>query len=556
MITDDIKAKLDIVDYIAKSVPLKKAGKHWKACCPFHAEDTASFMVDAARQSWHCYGSCNEGGDIFSFAMKQHGWSFREALLELAKLAGVEIRSSPTRRAQEQHREKLLGLLKAATEGYQKLLKLPVGAEARRYLSAERHLTPETIEAFQIGYAPSEWTRMTAYLRGLGYSDSQLLEAGISARSERGDGLYDFFRDRIIIPIRDTRGRVIALAGRGTEPKYLNGPTTPLFDKSKVLFGYQREACREQVVIVEGYMDAITAQQAGFKNVVAQMGTALTDHHLELLKNSERIILALDGDAAGQAATQRSIATLVRSGRDVRVMMMPDECDPDDVIRETPDRWPQLIEDAEGIAEYIIRTGTTHVKENAPITERYNVAKRLIPLLMACETLPAKWNVQALAAALKLPAEDLMSIAEPVNPEPDIILLEKPSAPLPLLEIEIIAGFMRDQNLYYMAQRTMREWGIPVLSEQDFSDQVRFMFIVFLEALRQYEMDALEYMESTLPPDAWKPLENAVIPPHMELAIQMLRMKRLQREAQELIAAGEQQAAHEILKQRAKLQFG
>lgn len=559
MITDEIKSKLNIVDYIAKTVPLKKSGRHHKALCPFHTEDTASFMVDEAKQSWRCYGSCNEGGDIFAFAMKQHGWSFSEALQELAKLAGVEIKRSPTRRAQEQHREKLLGLFKVATEAYQRLLNMSGGQPAREYLRYQRGLSVDTLNEFQIGYASAEWTRMTDYLKGLGYSDAMLLESGISAKRERGEGLYDFLRDRIVIPICDPRGQVIALSGRtmsGAEPKYLNTTTTALFDKSRTLFGYRREPCRELVVIVEGYMDAIQAQQAGFKNVVAQMGTALTDHHLELLKQSQRIIIALDGDAAGQAATQRSVATLVRSERDVRVVAMPDGRDPDDVIRETPERWPTLLEDAEGIAEYIVRTGCEGVKDNAPIAERFTVAKRLIPLLMACETLPAKWNIQMLAARLKLPAEDLMSIAHPVAPEPEIVLLQKPTQPVPLLEIEIIAGFVRNQDFYNAAQRRMREWGIPVISAQDFSEQVQFMFMVFLEALKQFSMDADEYMETTLPPDAWQVIEKAVVPRDLDLAIQMLRMRRLQREVQELIAAGDHAAAQEVLKQQAKLRHG
>ena len=318
---DEIKSRLDIVAYVNQFVPLKKMGRYHKAPCPFHNEKTASFVVYEDRQAWHCYGACSEGGDIFNFAMKMHGWTFKETLEELGKQAGVTVTPQTSESVQrEKQIEKLRALMKEASHAYQQALlddSVAGANDAREYALVKRGLSRTVIDLFGIGYAPKGWTTLTDYLTGMGYTVEDLIEAGLAVKKEETGRVYDRFRNRLVVPIRDAKGHVVAFGGRildpNDQPKYLNSPQTPLFDKNRVLFGLDLAASSiresETAVIVEGYMDAITAHQYGFRNVVAQMGTALTERQLQLIapRMAKRIVLALDSDNAGQKATVRSL---------------------------------------------------------------------------------------------------------------------------------------------------------------------------------------------------------------------------------------------------------
>jgi DNA primase len=288
-VTDEIKSRLDIVNYIQQFVPLKKAGRSYKACCPFHNEKTPSFVVNPETQTWRCFGSCAEGGDLFSFAQKYHGWAFPEALQELGKLAGVEVQQQSAGQKQQAERlDALRGLMQAAADYYSD--QLQYAGDVMQYVQARRGFNDETIQIYGIGYAPEGWQTTLDYLTQLGYAEDDIVEVGLARRSDTGR-VYDYFRHRLVIPIRDERGRVIGFGARALSdednPKYLNSPQTVLFDKSRTLFGLDRakRAIRdsETAVIVEGYMDVIQAHQAGFLNVVAQMGTAMTEAQLKLL---------------------------------------------------------------------------------------------------------------------------------------------------------------------------------------------------------------------------------------------------------------------------------
>jgi DNA primase len=422
-IAEEIKTKLDIVDYIQRYVPLKRAGRTWKAPCPFHAEKTPSFVVDPERQSWRCFGQCATGGDVFAFAMKQHGWTFSEALQELGKLTGVEVRQqTPEQRAQGERLDHLRGLLGAAADAYHGLLLNPNDREAeatRRYVHEKRGLSDETIQKFAIGYAPPGWNHMLDYLKELGYNEDQIIETGMAIRNDEGR-VYDRFRNRLMIPIRDERGRVTGFGARALNPddnpKYLNSPQTALFDKSRTLFGLDLAkrmiADMGVAVIVEGYMDAIQAHQAGFANVVAQMGTAMTETQLKLIapKWAKKIILALDSDAAGQNATMRSLevarGTLQAdySGRlsvDMRVLHIPDAKDPDDLIRETPERWTELVDNAQPVADFVIEMEIAQLTGDASVQAVESLARRLTPILLASENQAySRENLQKLLTKL------------------------------------------------------------------------------------------------------------------------------------------------------------
>ena len=352
---------------------MKKAGSTYKGLCPFHGEKTPSFVVTPARESWHCFG-CGLGGDIFSFVMQRDSVTFPEALRTLAQRAGVEI--DERTKHEDAHRARLRGVLDSAIAFYHAVLvSSNAGKPALDYLHA-RGFTDATIEAHQLGWAPSGWDQLTRTLAAKrDVRPDELVEVGLASPRQGGrGGVYDKFRARVLFPIRDQNGHAVGLGGRlleGEGPKYLNSPATPLFDKSRTLYlidkakGPIRKS--GQAVIVEGYTDALMAHQAGFDNVVASLGTALTPGQVALLtRYASRIVLAYDVDAAGEKAGGAGMAALVgligelqrdTSGvklEDVRVARLPDGKDPDEVVREAPAAWEAAIAKAKPLLEYLI----------------------------------------------------------------------------------------------------------------------------------------------------------------------------------------------------------
>ncbi|HEY6014102.1 MAG TPA: DNA primase [Candidatus Limnocylindrales bacterium] len=369
----EVKSRLSVVDVVGESVSLKKAGTTYKGLCPFHGEKTPSFVVTPQRESWHCFG-CGLGGDIFSFVMQRDSVPFPEALRTLATRAGVEI--DERTKHEDAHKARLRQVLDHAIAFYHAVLTASnAGKPALEYLR-NRGFTDETIAAHQLGWAPGGWEQMT---RTLGAKrdvrPDELLEVGLASPRQSGrGGVYDKFRSRVIFPIRDQNGHAVGLGGRlleGDGPKYLNSPATPLFDKSRTLYlidkakGPIRKA--GQAVIVEGYTDALMAHQAGFDNVVASLGTALTPGQVALLtRYTNRIALAYDVDPAGEKAGTLGVTSLAgligqlqsdTSGvklEDVRVARLPDGKDPDEVVRESPVAWEAAIAKAKPLVEYLI----------------------------------------------------------------------------------------------------------------------------------------------------------------------------------------------------------
>ena len=370
--TAEVKSKLSVVDVVGESVTLKKAGTTYKGLCPFHGEKTPSFVVTPVRESWHCFG-CGKGGDIFSFVMERDGLSFPEALRTLAGKAGVEIDERTKR--EDARRARLRGVLDTAIAFYHAVLTgSKAGESAHAYLKG-RGFTDATIEAHQLGWAPAGWDVMARQLQAKrDIRPDELVEVGLASPSQRGRGVIDKFRARVLFPIRDQNGHAVGLGGRlleGEGPKYLNSPATPLFDKSRTLYlidkakGPIRRS--GQAVIVEGYTDALMAHQAGFDNVVASLGTALTPNQIGLLtRYANRIALAYDVDAAGEKAGTLGVTALTGligqlqrgdSGvklEDVRVVRLPAGKDPDEVIREAPADWDAGIAKAKPLVEYLI----------------------------------------------------------------------------------------------------------------------------------------------------------------------------------------------------------
>ena len=411
-IAQEIKDKLDIVDVVSDYLPLKRSGRNLSGFCPFHQNTrTPAFYVSPERQTWRCFGACAEGGDVFSFVMKKEGIDFKEALTKLAARANVELPDYRPKSQQQKAVEDRLGdLLEAAADYFhQLLLSAPEAEQARQYIRS-RNLLRRSVTNFKLGYALDRFDACRSHFNGMGYSQQELLDVGLLTENEEKGTVYDRFRNRLIFPIRNVNGRVVGFGARTLEkdgiPKYLNSPQTGLFDKSKLLYGLSaakrdiREA--RQAVIVEGYMDVIRAHEAGFRNVIAQMGTALTETQLRTLKRyTKRFVIALDADEAGVKATMRSLevarATLDRTievsfnpqgllrqeGRlkaDIRVATMPAGKDPDDIISADPTQWVTLISNARPIVTYVIESLTQGL-DLRDGKAKSAVAEQVIPLI-------------------------------------------------------------------------------------------------------------------------------------------------------------------------------
>lgn len=559
-VIDDVKARLDILDVVSGYVSLQKAGRNFKALCPFHQEKTPSFVVFPDTQTWRCFGACGEGGDVFSFVMKKEGWDFGEALRVLAERAGVELKPlTPAQQQQASENERLQGMLEETARFFhEQLLTTPAAQGARDYV-AGRGLRPETVAAFQLGYAPDDWRQALQHLQMLGYTQDEVVEAGVAIRNEQGN-VYDRFRHRLVIPIRDGRGRTAGFGARALEkeavPKYLNSPQGPLFDKSRLLYGLDaaRRAIRETetAVIVEGYMDVLQAHQAGFANVVAQMGTALTEDQLrQLNRYASRLILALDPDAAGLNATMRGlnvaretldgdrVVTFDPRGMmrytgllelDIRVVSLPEGNDPDDLIRREPAAWEALLARAIPVADFVIQQGTAHLTAQSSPQEREQVARVLLPILTATESdIQRSSNIQALARRVRIDERALIQWSRRRQAARTRALpslreqrrLAERSAPAtaptgPPGQSALREGFclrllLEQPERLYAANRLLRELQddnalladvLAPLKAEDFTrPDYQAVFQVLARALDQHEDEPIDYFYAHLSPE-------------------------------------------------------
>ncbi len=580
-VVSEVKARLDIVEVVSAYVPLKKAGRNYKGLCPFHSEKTPSFFVFPETQTWHCFGACGTGGDVFTFIMKAENLDFGEALRLLAARAGVTLKPPRPRDAErEKYLQRLYDILAAAAEYFAQALNSARGAPGREYIAA-RGLNEETVRKFQLGFALDEWRGLSKRLLARGYERQDLEDAGLIVVREDGR-FYDRFRGRVMIPIRDIRGRVIGFGGRVVgdgEPKYLNTPQTPLFNKSHVLFGLDvaKGAIRARgyAVIVEGYMDVLQAHQAGIGNVVASMGTALTEHQLGLLKRmTKRYVLALDPDLAGDKGTLRGLAiarqTLDRQtvpvptargwiryesrlDADIRIMTLPPGKDPDDLIRESPERWAELVEAAIPLVDYYFQVSARDLDLSAA-KGKSEFVRRLAPVIQEIrdeverthyiQKLARMIRVDERAVRTQLRFELRRKRSSPVQmtAEPSADGREEPPF---ALEEYCLTAFIRDPNLYARMNVMLSELALGTLDGDDFERaENRAIFEAWSDenAPREWE----EWV-ATLPPTLQLRLDFLLergkvldeLPPEdlerdLERAVLLLRRRRLERMSRHL----------------------
>lgn len=415
-----IKDRLSIVDVVSQYVKLDRAGQNMRARCPFHAERTPSFIVSPDRGTYHCFG-CGVGGDMFSFIEAIEGIDFKGALKMLAEKAGVELVYSKGEKKDD--KDRLFEAMEAATIFYQ--ARLDEGA--RKYL-LDRGLEVATMSAFRIGWAGDSWTELSDHLRGKKFSEKEIVDAGLAKKGDKG--LTDKFRNRIMFPIADTAGRVVAFSGRTfgpnahpDAPKYLNSPETPLYHKSRILYGFDRakQTIRKHnfAILVEGQLDLILSHQAGWANTVAVSGTAFTVEHSALLKRmSENLVIALDADAAGFKAAARASRAALQQGMHVKVAQLPEGLDPADLIlKEGADAWKKRIRDAKDIITFLLDVLEAHAK--AKDAFRRAVETIVLPFLTDVQSPIAREQYQKeIAKRLGVSESAVASAAKLVKPEP------------------------------------------------------------------------------------------------------------------------------------------
>jgi DNA primase len=521
---EEIKERLDIVEVISPYVRLRKAGRTFKGLCPFHTEKTPSFIVYPDGH-YHCFG-CGASGDVFTFVMRTENLEFREALQLLAERAGVVLESRPQAVAEDKLRPRLRELLAAATQYYHNLLLRSSEAQAARQYVAHRGLTAPTVEGWQLGYALESWDAASNYLLGRGYSLDDLVAAGMVVERQ-GGGYYDRFRHRLLFPIRDAKGNVTGFGARALgdeQPKYLNSPQTLLFDKSATLYGIEhaQEAIRrrDQVIIVEGYMDVLIPHQMGISNVVASLGTALTDRQVRLLKRlSKNIILALDADAAGEEATLRGLEVarealervavpawrpLIRFeyklDADIRILSLPPGQDPDEVVRRSTAEWQHLVETALPIVDFYFQVVTARLDLTSPKGKSAAV-ERLIPLIREVPDPVAQAHyVQKLARLVRMDERQVETQLRRAptgrpwpaagEPPPPTSREPRPSSP----EDYALALLLVEPTLYWQV-------GDLELGPDDFvRTENRETFAAFQTYISQSEWFELEAFRQTLEP--------------------------------------------------------
>lgn len=383
---EEIKSRLSVIDVVGQYLKLQKAGINYRATCPFHSEKKPSFFVSPARQMWHCFG-CGAGGGIFDFVMRIEGIEFGDALRILARKAGVELKREDPRLRTE--RKQLYEICEAATKFFEKQLQEgKTGQEAKQYLLS-RGVTEESMKKWRIGYAPDTWTSLSDFLSLRGYDKEEIVKAGLAIKKEGGSGYFDRFRSRIMFPICDAQGQVVGFSGRVFQTddpaKYVNTPSTLLYDKSRILYGLDKAklAIRKQdaCILVEGQMDAIMVSQAGYENVVATSGTALTPYQLRILKRySENLLTAFDMDVAGDTATKRGIDLAQQEGFQVKVVVMPEGKDPADVTSENPSAFGELVCRARPIIDFYFESAFAHFDAET-LEGKRSIARILLPVL-------------------------------------------------------------------------------------------------------------------------------------------------------------------------------
>jgi len=385
---ETIRERVSLVDLVSSYTKLKKAGSRYAGLCPFHGDKDPSFSVNEDLKLWHCFG-CKRGGDIFSFVMEIENVDFNEAIEMLARRAGITLTPErPVDRKKKEKKDRIRTINELATKYFFKVLTSSKHGEKFLQYLEERNVSKEQIRSFKLGAAFESWDNLLNTLGKKGFSPAEIASAGLAIRRERGDGFYDRFRNRLIFPLFNVVGDVVGFAGRAygdDMPKYLNTPETPLFDKSRLLYGLDRAKRHLEsagAIITEGYMDVIALHGAGLENAVASMGTALTGAHVDLLRRyTSSVTLSYDSDFAGDSASMRGIEMLVRAEMDVRVVSLPEGEDPDSVVQKGGrEAFEEYLDGAADYFDFFLSTHRRRTGSEKP-SQKSEIIRQMAPLI-------------------------------------------------------------------------------------------------------------------------------------------------------------------------------
>lgn len=426
---EEIKNRLDIVEVIGNYVRLKKTGSNFSALCPFHSEKKPSFFVSPRLQIFKCFG-CGVGGDIFKFIMLIEGIEFKEALKILAEKAGIELK--PISPQEKTERQKLWEILELACRFFEKQMEGTVGQKVKEYL-LKRKINEESIKKWRLGWAPDTKSSLFEFLKAKGFKNEEIQKAGLVFKKENGE-IIDFFRGRIIFPIFDLNSQVIGFSGRvflqKDEPKYINSPNTLLYDKSRILYGLDRGKIeiksKGKCLIMEGYTDVILAHQEGYKNSVCVGGTSLTHYQLKILKRyTDTLVLSFDMDVAGDFATKRGIDLARLEGFEIKVLILPPEKDPADILGENPKEFEKYLNSALSIMDYYFENALSKFDPNT-LEGKKEICKILLPEIKKIpnEVEKAFW-LSKLAEKIKVREEDLRKELLKLKIEEEMLGLEE-----------------------------------------------------------------------------------------------------------------------------------
>lgn len=525
---DKLRTESDIVNVISEYVPLKKRGRNYWGCCPFHSEKTPSFSVTPDKGFFYCFG-CQSGGNVFNFLMKIENITFFEAVKFLAKKMDIplpERDKTDRERQMERERNNLFRANSLARDFFHACLtKTNYGKSAREYLTA-RGITAEVIERYKLGFAPAAWDKLSLALVDRGLDNETLVKAGLAAPRSSGEGVYDRFRDRVMFPIADARGRVVGFGGRvldGSQPKYLNTQETSIFNKRHVLYGYDLayDAIKQQgrVIVVEGYMDLIAVQAAGIGHAVASLGTAFTPEQAkQLARHVSEICFAYDSDAAGQNATLRALSTVRSLGLKVRVVSLPDGKDPDEYIRNHgTEAFGTLLEEALPLLDYQVRQALA-TTDYSGLEGKVAVVAKVVPALAEADNaVEVNDHIARLAetlaideSAIRTEIRKYLAVSRKDNivsrgkNNPVVGFAGKPALATVAAERHIIRLMFEDHSIVPYVQAQLEEADIQ-------STERKLIINLMITAYNMGKSPAPDLFASTLPEEAANELSNIMV---------------------------------------------
>jgi len=566
----EIKDKLDIVAVISSYIPLTKAGKNYKALCPFHAEKTPSFMVSPELQIFKCFG-CGEGGDVISFYAKMEGVSFGEALREMARRAGVKL-VRQKRTPEDERREVVYQINRLAADFFHHLLTEHRVGEAARSFLKKRGVGKDAIEAFDLGYAPNSWDSLGKFILSKKYTLSEYLTSGLGVRKKSGRGFYDFFRGRVVFPFRSSTGRVVGFSARtlgNEDPKYIHTPETPVFHKSSYLYNLDlaKTAIKraKEAILVEGMMDVIALYERGIRNVVATMGTALTSKQVALLARfTSAIKLCLDKDTAGLEATKRAVALIQSAGLDVMAVVLPSGKDPDEAIRTDEKAFRKALEGAPPVLDFYLASALERF-DASDIAGAKRVVGELLPVIKSLASdVERNAYLRKLADILYLPhGLDEKALLKQLEKE-ETLAVGRQTAPGVLG-----VSFRPKREAYFLASiislppKEVRRW-LRKLSPEDFSDPaLREIFVKLKAYLARVKRFRLANFSAKLEEAPRKALEELALLPDLRepssegdlrATLKLVRRSRYLREKRELAKAVKAAEAEGKLREVRRLQ--